>query len=52
MFKSFVNLTNMYWLICDMHNQKMRKPVKILCNVSAEEHKTLMEKLQRDESSE
>ena len=35
-----------------MHTQKMRKLNNILCNLSAEEHKTLMEKLQKDELGE
>ena len=42
----------MYSLMCDMQRQKMRKLNKIIFNLSVEERKTLMETLQRDESSE
>ena len=52
MFELFINLTNMYWLMCDMQRQKMRNINQIICNLSAEKLKTLMEKIQRDESSE
>ena len=52
MFELYVNLINMYWLICDMQSQKMRNRVKDLCNLSEKYCKCLMKKLQRDESSE
>ena len=52
LFELFVNFTNMYWLMCDMKKQKMRKLDKILTILSLEECKTLMKRLQRDETSE
>ena len=52
MFELYVSLTNMYWLMCVMQRKRVRNIGKIFCNLSGEEHKTLMEKLQRDESSE
>ena len=52
MFELYVSLTNMYWLVCVMQSHKMRKLDKILCDLSAEERKTLMEKLQNGESGE
>ena len=52
MFELYVILTNMYWLMCVMQSQKVRNIGKILCNLSGEEHKNLMEKLQRDELGE
>ena len=39
----------MYLLMCDMQNEKF---YNILTNLIPEEHKTLMERLQRDESCE
>jgi hypothetical protein len=42
----------MYWLVCVMQGHKMRKLDKIISDLSAEERKILMEKLQRDESGE
>ena len=42
----------MYSLMCDMQHQNMRNLGKILTNLSLEDRKTLMERLQRDESSE
>ena len=42
----------MYWLMCDMQSHKMRKLNTFLINVSGEERKMLMEKLQMDESGE
>ena len=45
MFKLFVNFTNVYWLMCDMQIQKMRKLDNILTNIGPKEHKTLMEKI-------
>lgn len=50
MFELFVNLSNMYWLMCDIQSQKLRKLDKILSNLSVEERNMLMEKLQRDKS--
>ena len=52
LFELFVNFTNMYWLMCDMQSQKMRKFDKFLTNLCQEECKTLLERLQRDESYE
>ena len=52
MLELYVSLTNMYWLICVTRSQKMRKIDNIICNLSVEEHKTLMEMLQRDELGE
>ena len=52
MFELYVSLTNMYWLMCVMQSKRVRNIGKIFCNLSGEEHKTLMEKLQRDESGE
>ena len=52
MFELYVSLTNMYWLVCVMQSHKMRKLDKILCDLSAKKRKNLMEKLQKDESSE
>ena len=42
----------MYWLMCVMHIQKMKKLDKILCNPSVEKHKTMMQNLHRDDSGE
>ena len=52
MFELYVSLTNMYWLVCVMQNHKMRKLDKILSDLSVEECKSLMEKLQNDQSGE
>jgi hypothetical protein len=52
MFELYVSLTNMYWLVCVLQSHKMRKIDKILCDLSAEERKILMEKLQKDEPGE
>ena len=52
MFELYVILTNMYWLMCVMQSQKLRKVDKIFCNLSIEEHRTLMEMLQNDKSGE
>jgi hypothetical protein len=52
MFELYVSLTNMYWLVCVLQSHKMRKLDKILCDLSAEERKSLMEKLQKEESGE
>jgi hypothetical protein len=52
MFELYVSLTNMYWLVCVMQSHKMKKVDKIISNLSAEEHKILIEKLQNDESGE
>ena len=52
MFELYASLTNVYWLMFVMQSQKMRKLDKISCNLSVEEHKILMEKLQMDKSSE
>ena len=50
MFEVYVSLTNMYWLMCVMQSQKVRNIGKILCNLSGEEHKTLIDNLHNDES--
>jgi hypothetical protein len=52
MVELYVSLTNIYWLVCVMHDHKMRKLNNIISDLSAEERKILMEKLQRDESCE
>ena len=39
MIELFVNLSNMYQLMCDMQSQKLRNLEKILSNLSAEECK-------------
>ena len=52
MVELYVSLTNMYWLVCVMQGNKMRKIDNIIYDLSVEECKTLMEKLQRDESDE
>ena len=39
----------MYLLMCEMQRQNTRNFDKILTNLSPEERKTLMERLQRDE---
>ena len=52
MFELYVSLTNVYWLLCVMKMQNMRKLDKIFCNLSVDERKILMEKLHNDESGE
>jgi hypothetical protein len=52
MFELYVSLTNMYWLVCVLQSQKMRKLDQIICDLGVEEHKSLMEKLQKEESGE
>jgi hypothetical protein len=52
MFELYVSLTNMYWLVCVLQSHQMRKLDKILCDVSEEECKRLMEKLKKNESGE
>jgi hypothetical protein len=52
MVELYVSLTNMYWLVCVMKGQKRRKLDNTISYLSEEEHKILMEKLQRDESGE
>ena len=52
MFELYVSLTNMYWLVCVLQSHKMRKLDNILCDISAEERKSLMEKLQKKELGE
>ena len=42
----------MYWLMCDMQRKKTRSLDKILANLSLDESKMLMEKLQGDKSDE
>ena len=51
MFDIYVSLTNMYWLVCVMDSHKMKKVNKIIFNLSAEDLKILILKLQKDESS-
>ena len=51
MVEMYVSLTNVYWLVhCVMQGHKMRKLDNIISDLSAEECKILMKKLQRDES--
>ena len=52
LFELFVNFANMYSYMCEMRSQKMRKLDKMITNVSPEECKTLIERLQNDESCE
>ena len=52
MVELYVSLTNMYWLVCGMQGHTMSKIEKIVSDLSAEERKSLMEKLQKDESDE
>ena len=52
MVELYVSLTNMYWLVCVMQGHKMRNLDNIIFYLSAEEHKSLMEKLQNDELGE
>ena len=42
----------MYCLLCIMQSDKMAKLDKIISDLGPEEHKSLMEKLQKDESGE
>ena len=51
-FELYVSLTNMYCLLCIMQRHKMMKLNKIIFYLGLEEHKSLMEKLQKDESGE
>ena len=51
-FELYVSLTNMYCLLCIMQSHKMTKLDKIISDLEPEECKSLMEKLQKDESSE
>ena len=52
MVELYVNLTNMYWLVCVMQGHKMKNLDNIISDLSVEESKILMEKLQKDESGE
>ena len=51
-FELCVSLTNMYCLLCIMQSHKMMKLDMITSDLGPEECKSLMEKLQKDESSE
>ena len=51
-FELYVSLTNMYCLVCIMQSHKMAKLDKVISDLRPEEHKSLMEKLQKDESCE
>ena len=51
-FELYVSLTNMYCLLCIMQSYKMTKLDMIISDLGSEEHKSLMEKLQKDESGE
>ena len=51
-FELYVSLTNMYCLLCIMQSHKMMKLDKVISDLGPEELKILMEKLQKDESSE
>ena len=47
-FELYVSLNNMYCLLCIMQNHKMTNIDKIIYDLIPEEHKILMEKLQKD----
>ena len=51
-FELYVSLTNMYFLLCITQSHKMTKLGKIISDLGPKEHKTLMEKLQKDELGE
>ena len=51
-FELYVSLTNMYCLLCIMQSHKMTKLDMIISDLRPEEHKILMEKLQKDETGE
>ena len=51
-FELYVSLTNMYCLLCIMQSHKMTKLDKLIYDLRPEEHKNLMEKLQKDELGE
>ena len=51
-FELYVSLTNMYFLLCIMQSHKMTKLDMIIFDLGPEERKSLMEKLQKDESGE
>ena len=51
-FELYVSLTNMYCLLCIMQSHKMMKLDKIISDLGPEERISLMEKLQKDKSSE
>ena len=51
-FELYISLTNMYCLLCIVQSHKMTKLDKIISDLGPEEHKSLMEKLQKDESGE
>ena len=51
-FELYVSLTNMYCLLCIMQSQKMTKLDKVIYDLGPEERKSLMGKLQKDESGE
>ena len=46
-FELYVSLTNMYFLLCIMQSHKMTKLNVIIYDLRPEEHKSLMEKLQK-----
>ena len=51
-FELYVSLTNMYCLLCIMQSYKMTNLNKIISDLGSKEHKSLMEKLQKDELGE
>ena len=51
-FELYVSLNNMYFLLCIIQSHKMTKLDKIISDLGPEERKSLMEKLQKDESGE
>ena len=51
-FELYVSLTNMHCLLCIMQSHKMMKLDKIIFDLGPEELKSLMEKLQKDETGE
>ena len=48
-FELYVSLPNIYFLLCIMQSQKMMNLDKIISDLRLEEHKILMEKLQKVE---
>ena len=51
-FELYISLTTMYCLLCIMQSHKMTKLDMLISDLGLEEHKSLMEKLQKDESGE
>ena len=51
-FELYVSLTSMYCLVCMMQSHKMLNLDKSISDLRPEKRKSLMEKLQKDESGE